>query len=514
MSAMTDLLNQYGNLGAADVEWLHMLVGDWQVIADLAFADLVLWLPTNDGNFVAVAQSRPPTSTTVHYDDIVGKFAADALRTQLKAAYTQGKHQRARGPRWFGSFAVREDAVPVVRDGHVIAVVSRQANLGSSRTPSRLELAFIESADDLLAMITRGEYPIPGAASGQRRGSPRVGDGLIRLNADGEVLYASPNAMSCFHRLGLKDPMIGHSLLELASGLMEYETTVDEAMPLVLMGRAPWRSDIETSKASISVRSIPLTDHGHRIGAVLLCRDVSELRRRERDLITKDATIREIHHRVKNNLSTVAALLRLQSRRLDSVEAREALQEAIRRVSTISMVHEFLSQTLDETVDFDDMLSRIVRLTTDVSSTRTQINTVLGGSFGKVSAENATAIALVLTELVSNAVEHAFLDNRERGTIWINVERKERLLQIVVADDGVGLDNPYAASSRKDSGLGFQIVRTLVANELNGTIKWQGRPGGGTEVVINAKLPEYTKRGQDDEMADSGPLPIVKPHVT
>ena len=104
---------------------------------------------------------------------------------------------------------------------------------------------------------------------------------------------------------------------------------------------------------TVRLRAVPLTEHGQRTGAVLLCRDVSELRRRERELITKDATIREIHHRVKNNLQTVAALLRLQARRLESPEARGALEEAMRRVATIALVHETLSQTLDEIVPFD-----------------------------------------------------------------------------------------------------------------------------------------------------------------
>jgi two-component sensor histidine kinase len=487
---MTDLIAQNGNLSQAEIDWLHLLIGDWQVISDLAFADLILWLPTRQGEFVALAQARPPTSTTVHQEDVVGSMAPAGLRTQLSAAFTQVRHQRARGSRWFGAFAVREDTVPVVFKGRPIAVLSRQTNLGAGRAPSRLELNFIECADDLLAMITRGEYPIPGATSGRQRGTPRVGDGLLRLNFDGDVVFASPNALSCFHRLGLLGSLIGHSLVELTAGQLEYESTVDESMPLVLMGRAPWRTDIETSKAAISLRSIPLTDHGQRTGAILLCRDVTELRRRELELMTKDATIREIHHRVKNNLATVAALLRLQSRRVEAPEAKEALEEAMRRVTTISLVHEFLSQTLDEAVDLDEMLARTLRMTADVASTGTTVETHQTGSFGLIPAENATALALVLTELVTNAVEHGFTDGREIGNVWVQVTRNGASLQVVISDDGVGLGGLAVAQlgARADSGLGNQIVRTLVANELDGSIKWSERQGGGTQVLVNAKL--------------------------
>ncbi len=99
---------------------------------------------------------------------------------------------------------------------------------------------------------------------------------------------------------------------------------------------------------------------------------MSELRRRERELITKDATIREIHHRVKNNLQTVAALLRLQARRMPDEAARAALEEAVRRVGTIALVHETLSQGFDETVDFDEIAVRGLQAVAEVAKASTR----------------------------------------------------------------------------------------------------------------------------------------------
>ncbi len=484
MSTLSDLATRHASLDAADLEWLHLLVGDWQVISDLAFADLVLWLPTEDGDFIAIAQCRPSTGATVHYDDVVGSHAPDGQRPQLQRSLTEVRAQRSREPRWFGSYAVREEAVPVVREGRAIAVIARQTNLGGARTPSRLELNYVESADELMGMIGRGEFPATNAPTGPRRGAPRVGDGLIRLNSEGEVLYASPNALSCFHRLGALGDLVGRSLIEVTAELVEHKAPVDESMPLVVMGRAPWRTDIEARGVALSLRAVPLTERGQRTGAVLLCRDVSELRRRERELITKDATIREIHHRVKNNLQTVAALLRLQSRRMSNPEAREALDEAMRRVATIALVHETLSQTLDESVPFDDLVGRSLRLAADVASAGSRVRTVVSGSFGMVPAEDATALALVLTELVTNAVEHG-LSAVGGGTVEVTAERDGQALRVVVADDGGGLPEMAGAGS----GLGTQIVSTLVANELRGSIEWGPREGSrGTQVVLEAVL--------------------------
>ena len=174
VSTLSTLVARHAALDGPDLEWLHLLVGDWQVLSDLAFADLVLWLPTADGDFVAVAQCRPSTGATVHYDDVVGSTAPDGQRPQLQRSLDERAAQRSREPRWFGSYAVREEAVPVVRNGRPIAVLARQTNLGGARTPSRLELNYVEAADDIFAMVGRGEFPAPDAPTGPAtRSAPR-----------------------------------------------------------------------------------------------------------------------------------------------------------------------------------------------------------------------------------------------------------------------------------------------------------------------------------------------------
>src|SRR5690625_598495 len=480
---MGELIEQHSGLSTQDAEWLHLLVGDWQVISDLAFADLVLWLPTNNGDFVAVAHARPSTGATVHHDDVVGSTVPESLRDTLRQAREREGISRAQEARWNGTYAIREAIIPVVRAGKTLALIARETYLGASRTPSRLEVNYVESADELCGMISRGEFPLPNAATGPRRGAPRVGDGLIRLNSEGDVLYASPNALSAFHRLGVTDEIVGRSLAEVVTPLIEASSPVDESLPLVVMGRAAWRTEVEARGVSLSLRAVPVTEYSQRVGAVLLVRDVSELRRRERELLTKDATIREIHHRVKNNLQTVAALLRLQARRTSSTEARSALEEAMRRVATIATVHEALSQTIDEVVDFDEVFGRTLRLAADVASGEGRVITERTGEFGRIPATDASALAVILTELVTNAVEHGLAG--QGGTVEIHVEREGTRLQVIVRDDGVGMDEGTV-----DDGLGSQIVRTLVATELDGSISWTPVLPGGTEVVLSATLAE------------------------
>jgi two-component system, sensor histidine kinase PdtaS len=483
---LTDLAHEHADLDAADLDWLHLLVGDWQLISDLSFADLVLWLPVRDGSgFVAVAHCRPSTGATVHSEDVVGRRLPRGRSPQVDAAYDTGRICRERDPEWLQHVPRREETIPVVRSGRTVAVMARETNLAAARTPSRLELTYLRCADDLALMVAGGEFPVTDTPTGPRRGAPRVGDGMVRLDVEGVVTYASPNALSAFHRLGMVGELVDRSLAEVATSLVEDRAPVDESLALVVMGRAPWRTDLEYRGTVLSLRAVPLRHRGERTGALVLVRDVSELRRRERELLTKDATIREIHHRVKNNLQTVAALLRLQARRIDSADGRAALEEAMRRVATIAVVHQILSQRLDETVEFDDVVQQVLQLTADVASPSASVRTVREGHFGPVGAQDATPLALVLTELVTNAVEHGL--GARGGTVVVRAERDGDALRVVVSDDGAGMP---AGGTGRGSGLGMRIVHALVEGELRGRIAWQPNDAGGTDVVLDTVLRE------------------------
>jgi two-component sensor histidine kinase len=277
----------------------------------------------------------------------------------------------------------------------------------------------------------------------------------------------------------------------------------------VAAGRVPRAAEVDGNGSVVQLRAIPLIVGGSRTGALILIRDVTELRRRERELMTKDATIREIHHRVKNNLQTVAALLRLQARRLRAPEARDALDEAVRRVGSIAVVHETLSHAPDEVVDFDDIADRVAMMAGEVSAPEVRVIPKITGSFGPLSAAVATPLAMVLTELLQNALQHGFpapvkdpanqdwatrdwttrdwaakdAAAHDGGLLEVIAVREAERLTVTVADNGVGLPEGFDLDST--TSLGLQIVRTLVVSELGGRLRIVPRPGGGTEAVVD-----------------------------
>ncbi len=490
MSTLSDLVLAQGHSDEADIEWLHLLVGDWQLLADLAFADIVLWVPSSDGSFVAVAHARPSSSATLFYRDFVGQTVKPEWAAQVTEAFETTRIIDSTAPTWYEETPTRVRAVPVLRrlapsgkrtTDFPIAVITRHTNLSEARTPSRQELTFNECANDLFAMIASGDFPDLGAPSAPRRGAPRASDGLIRLDIDGTVTFASPNALSAFNRIGFDGELEGESLAEVTTDVLaDRKDVVDESLPLVVTGRAPWRTDIEARGVSVSLRAIPIRTRGERVGAIILCRDVTETRH-------QDATIREIHHRVKNNLQTVASLLRIQARRAHNDVARDALGQAMRRVAAIAVVHDTLSEGLSQNVDFDAVFDRVLLLVAEVASSHnTTAHPKFIGSFGVLPSEYATPLALALTELVTNAVEHG-LAGRD-GEVVITAKRTEKELRVRVRDNGVGLPEGQVGA-----GLGTQIVRTLIQGELGGTIDWHTLVGSGTEVTIDVPLNWLTK---------------------
>jgi two-component sensor histidine kinase len=486
VATLSELVRAGSDLDEAALGQLQRLVADWPMVADLSFADLLLYVRVahaGDPTYLCVAQVRPTTGPTAYVEDLVGSTVTAGERFDLDRAWRDGRIVRDGDPVWLGEGPVRQEAVPVREGDRVVAVMARDTNLAAARNPSALELAYLGAASDLTRMVAEGRFPFP-QTEVQMSDGPRVGDGLLRLDPDGTVAFASPNALSALRRLGWTGNLVGAGFAQVIGAFTLGADGGDGRVDRVLESRLPDQDEIvaQDDDAALRLRAVPLVVGGTLLGALVLLRDVTEVRRRDRELVTKDATIREIHHRVKNNLQTVAALLRLQARRTTLREARFALQESVRRVSSIAVVHEVLSQALEDAVLFDGIADTIASATTEVATTRAgaRVATSRQGSFGELSGQVATPLALVLSELVANAVEHAY--DGGSGEVEIRVRRSSGGLELVVADQGRGLPDGFDLNSA--GGLGLQIVRTLVLGELRGTFGLRPGPVRGTEAVV------------------------------
>ena len=485
------LLSDQSSLTPDDVLRLGELTAEWQLLADLSFADLVLWIPKRQDQkswpegHRAVAQIRPMTAATVFTHDLIGNEVTWGSRTDLDQALSSGEIIRDNRAEQVGEIEIKVECIPVFFLDRVIAVISRHRNLETMRTPSRLELNYREIANHIYRMIAEGNFPVKDNVY-LAEAAPRVGDGLVRINVSGEVLFASPNARSALNRVGWDKDLEGQNFGQVLDSLVSAISPLnpkEENWQISMSGKQLRREEFENSGGVLDLLAIPLTEGDNRIGAVVLVHNVTELRRKDRALISKDATIREIHHRVKNNLQTVSALLRLQARRIEDPKASAAIEEAVRRVVSIALVHETLSATSQDLVQFDEVITKIIQGASELNIRPNEIQIKKVGEFGLISSMVATPLALVLTELIHNALEHGLSNSGDLVELRIN--RQAASMTITVTDNGAGIPNDF--SLELNTNLGLQIVQTLTKNELAGKIEFI-KQNIGTQVQISFPL--------------------------
>ena len=239
-SALRDAVD----LAEADLDWIHQLVADWQLIADLSTSDLVLWVRTRAGRFIAAGHTRPSGGTTVHLEDVIGRRMPASREAMAMESLSTAQIQDAAEPYWTGTAAVQEEYIPVVHAGTPIAVVTRETSVGVIRGGRIVEREMEEIAEVLCHMTAAGDFPIQGAGTTIRHGTPRVADGVLRLDEEGRIIYVSPNGRSCFHRLGIEGELKGVQLAEAVTSIIPARTPVDETLAVVLMGRQAWLTEV------------------------------------------------------------------------------------------------------------------------------------------------------------------------------------------------------------------------------------------------------------------------------
>ena len=448
--------------------------------------------------FVVLAHVRATTGPTVHIVDPVGARVRASACTWLRKAMADGSAGEAEivepGPRpVVGDDDVVEeqislpvsdrrrvvDYVPVRCDGEPIAVLAREAALAPIRHDSPLETIYRGLYGRFALMIADGAFPYDRVEQMGEFREPRVSDGVMVHDREGRITYASPNASSALHRLGVVQTVLGCRLRD-----FDLDDTV--------IRRSFWRrrstvAEFEAEpQTTVVLRAYPLMADNRITGAVALLRDVSELRHRDRLLVSKDATIREIHHRVKNNLQTVSSLLQLQARRLASAEAKAAVESSVRRISSIAMVHEHLSLDTTTAVDFDGIVRPLVRMVEEGLAASERPPAIrVEGTVGEIDGEVAMPLAVVLVELVQNAYQHASSAPRRSGgtgsgpgvapkaagppeLVAVRLGRTAGTVTMSVTDRGPGV--PDGFSLDRDAGLGLTIVRTFVVHHLGGSI--------------------------------------------
>ena len=303
-------------------------------------------------------------------------------------------------------------------------------------------------------------------------------DGILFFEQDGTILYANRAAKKLGDIFGIDRRLQGTSIYSstlkvgrIKKALEDRVGTIDEEL----------YGDIALRQVMIPVVLGVKWKRG-----ILVLQDKTELRKRDQELLVKNSVIKEVHHRVKNNLQSVAGLLRMQSRRSGSDDVKQALQDSIHRIESMALVHEIVSNFDEDYVALRSIIEELWRLLRQgLGSSEQRIDMEYLGDDIIISSHKASYVSLVMNELFSNLFKHAFKDRTE-GQVQVEVRdirdvENHDMLHITIRDTGCGLPDDF--ESTRQRRLGLQIINNLVRNELNGKISWTSQ-GTGTVVDI------------------------------
>ncbi|MDP6298890.1 MAG: histidine kinase N-terminal domain-containing protein [Acidimicrobiales bacterium] len=469
-------------LEAQECEYLTNVIRSWDLLADLSFADLLLCIADDESieaSYTVVAHVRPTTSRSIYRTEMEGRKFSKGERPFFDQARENCSIIDGGLILQTPVERIRTLSVPVFFKGKVIAVLSRDFSPDGQRVAGELEMTYFSLFRRLALMISQDCYPLQDADN-ETEFSPRVSDGLMLLDSQGRVRFASPNSVSVLSRLNVR---------QIEGKKLGVEELPCDTIPKVFETLQRQDAEISIHGQVITLKCLPIIEDECLTGALVLVRDISELRRRDQLLRSKDSTIAEIHHRVKNNLQTISSLLHLQSRRVVASEARTAIRDSVRRIRSIAVVHEILSHRTEDNVEFSEIIKPLVRLVSeDLSSVERMVEFSVVGDLGLLPAAKTTALSVVLNELMQNVIQHGFSDvsTIDSPEVTITFGVSETMFEVSVKDNGIGLPEKF---SDENYGLGLTIVRNLIEKDLSGSLQFSGEGSSGTEVFV--RIPRF-----------------------
>ncbi|HNS50639.1 MAG TPA: histidine kinase N-terminal domain-containing protein [Anaerolineae bacterium] len=479
----------------SEVAFLDRLKTHIGVLADLCRSDILIYCPAGIGRAVVAAQARPHSIVPIHTESLLGRPVTPADAPAVFRALEDGRrtvmeaHQGETGP---GSSAQR---APIVQDtypvraregGTIIAALAIETNLIERERHHRRSRVFRR------ALRLFREQVQSGTLRGVEALSPfGEHDGIVYIDSGHHIQYVSGIATSLYRKLGYTASLLRRHFedLELDDGgpvreafetgaCVEREIHVRDLVwikkAIPLMPARPWWRAVTRREAARRPE-----------GVLVTISDETEARRQQEEARVKVAMIQEIYHRVKNNLQTIASLLRMQARRAGSDEVRVAIEEGVTRILAVAVIHEFLAHQEASLINIRDVSQRIISMFREgVVDHGKSIRLDLRGPNIYLPTGPATVSALVINELLQNALEHGF-EHQEGGSVTVSLRDDGDQVTIAVEDDGIGLPDDF--DLEQTSSLGIKIVKTLATGDLRGRFELQGRDKGVAAVVTFPK---------------------------
>jgi len=442
LSNIQSLCRNYTNLSATDIDKLIEIEATLKYYAELTdcymFIDCMM---DNLSHAIVVAEAFPKKEKGLYEKSVIGKFVFESFEPAVFTAFKQKEKSSISRAVTQEGITVEQNVIPIFNEQQrVIAVLIQEKMVKMQTTPKddfqNMPFALIEH------IVEPNSQPIPVV-------SDLLVESIILTNHENKVIYSNP---------------AGYHFISELSGLENFDNVaLDKILPFLQevydKGDDVFFLEITIERKSFIVKKIPIRSHSDKV-TLLIIHDLTELKLKENELMMKTFAIREIHHRVKNNLQTVTSLLRLQMRNELSAVNASAFQEALNRIYSISSVYELILENEDNAEEKVDVIALAKKIGTSNTAT---IQLAFHHDHLQLfcHSKKAVSLALIICELLQNALKYAFV-GRDEGAIDIHFMQEASSISLHISDNGVGMQEVKAS-------FGMEIITRLVEYDLAGS---------------------------------------------
>ena len=463
MDTIGELCKKYTDLNEADIDIIRDMSKVLTTFADLEEADIFIDCPAQNGDAIVVAEAKPSRVPSSYKKTVVGLLAKQENEPAVARTLRLGIGTRQMKAVTQENGCTIQSVEPICNGDRVIGVL-----ISERRTTEQLQMdeglhfsqdSYRTIANTLAQMLDEDNWL-----------TECIDEALLIVDVSGTIAFRNGRARDLYEDLGFVEDVLGQPYKNVCLGDLEAES-----------GEArEYSYETTVGYHVLSVKRVQL-DVPDMAFAVFL-RDITRQKEQEKALILKSVAIKEMHHRVKNNLQTIASLLRLQMRRTDSEETQQVLGESMNRILSIASTHQLLAQSGIDEVMIGEVIQNIANNTLRYyAASRFKVEITLEGDAFQVDSDIATSVALIINELLENALKYAFREG-DTGRIYIIVTKGELYSRIQVIDNGRGFDVENTDRNR----LGLSIVKTMVCDKLHGDLEIES-DSRGTRVTFDFK---------------------------
>ena len=460
MGIIRDLCQKYTDLSEEDISVIEMMSRFLQPIANLEDADIFIDCPGRDGDAIVVAEAKPSDVPSSYKKTVVGMLARQENEPAVARTFRLGVGTKQMKAITQENGMTIQTVEAIRNDGRIVGVLIQEKRLDEQRELSE-RIHFSQQSDERIAqalanMVSEGNWL-----------TECIDEAIMMVNHDGIVSFRNTLARELYQKLGYVEDVLGqpYKNISLANDSDENLQAMNgySMVQVTISGRV------------LSLRKIML--HTKEVEFAIVIQDETWRWEQEQALILKSVAIKEMHHRVKNNLQTIASLLRLQMRRLDNPEMKAVLGESMSRILSIASTHEVLSQSGVDQVMLGAVINNIKNYAIRYFESPHKVRISIEGDDFEVDSDTASSVAMIVNELLQNSLKYAF-PGRSEGLIRIIITHRELYSRIQIVDDGVGFD----INKLESDSLGLSIVKTLVTDKLKGNLEIESSDKGTSAV--------------------------------